>query len=98
MCFIFILFLCTFSILILSIKKSHFENTQIKLNKNTRIILNNLTQQENEKKDVFQEGCIGVLKIPSIGIEAQIYEGTNREVLKYWIGHFETTPIWRTEM
>ena len=97
-CFIFMLFLCMFSIFILSIKKSHFENIEIELNRNTKKFLENLTWQEEEKEEIFRDGCIGILKIPSIGVEAQIYEGTDREILKYWIGHFEMTPIWRTVM
>lgn len=46
-------------------------------------------QIENEiQPNVCKNGSIGILKIPSIHLEAPIYEGTQQDVLKYAIRSF----------
>ena len=89
---IFVLFLCTFSFLILFIKKSNIKKIEIENYKTTEQIFENIITEESEEKLTFQDDCIGAIKIPSIDV--QVYQGTSQEVLKYWIGHFENTPIW----
>lgn len=39
-------------------------------------------------------GYIGSLKIPSIGVNVKIYQGTDDAALRYGVGHFENTSIW----
>lgn len=36
---------------------------------------------------------IGVLRIEKINFEGLVYEGTNQEVLKNGVGHFENSPV-----
>lgn len=46
----------------------------------TKIKKGNLLKQAD-----FPEGSIGILKIPSLKLEAPIYEGTDQSILKYAI-------------
>ncbi len=34
------------------------------------------------------------MKIPSIGVDVKIYQGTDDAALRYGVGHFENTSIW----
>ena len=42
----------------------------------------------------YANGSLGTLKIPSIGVNAKIVEGTDTASLAKGIGHFEGTSIW----
>ena len=42
-------------------------------------------------KIVIKNGCIGVIDIPSIGVRAQIKEGTDDETIKYYVGKFKSS-------
>ena len=42
----------------------------------------------------YSNGSLGTLKIPSIGVNSKIVEGTNTAALAKGIGHFEGTSIW----
>ena len=42
----------------------------------------------------YQDGSLGTLKIPSIGVTVKIYEGTDTAALAKGAGHFEDTGIW----
>lgn len=42
----------------------------------------------------YAGGYIGSLKIPSIGVDVKIYQGTDDAALRYGAGHFENTSIW----
>ena len=42
----------------------------------------------------YAGGYIGSLKIPSIGVNVKIYQGTDDAALRYGVGHFENTSIW----
>lgn len=42
----------------------------------------------------YAGGYIGSLKIPSIGLNVKIYQGTDDAALRYGVGHFENTSIW----
>lgn len=45
--------------------------------------------------DLYYAGdYIGSLKIPSIGVDVKIYQGTDDDALRYSVGHFENTSIW----
>ena len=43
----------------------------------------------------YAGGYIGSLKIPSIGLNVKIYQGTDDAALRYGVGHFENTSIWK---
>ena len=42
----------------------------------------------------YPNGSLGTLKIPSIGLTVDIYEGTDSAALAKGVGHFEETSIW----
>ena len=42
----------------------------------------------------YANGSLGTLKIPAIGLNVKIYEGTGDVSLAKGIGHFESTSIW----
>lgn len=42
----------------------------------------------------YSGGYLGTLKIPSIGVNTRIYEGTDNASLAKGAGHFEETSIW----
>ena len=42
----------------------------------------------------YKNGSLGTLKIPSIGVNAKIIEGTGNASLAKGIGHFSNTSIW----
>jgi len=42
----------------------------------------------------YSAGHLGTLRIPSIGVNARIYEGTDSTQLAKGAGHFEETSIW----
>lgn len=53
----------------------------------------NTPVEEVLENDITEE-IIGVLEIEKLEVKAPIKEGTNQEVLKYAIGHFEESDIW----
>lgn len=85
-----LLFLCALTMLIIRLRIMHFQNAE------KTIMQNVITEIENEKTDkiILKEGEIGIIKIPSIGIKAPIYEGVRSDILKYTVGHFENTSLW----
>jgi len=42
----------------------------------------------------YSGGHLGTLKIPAIGLNVKIYEGTDSSALAKGVGHFEDTSIW----
>lgn len=42
----------------------------------------------------YKNGTLGTIKIPAIGINFSIYEGTTSDDMKYGAGHFSSTSIW----
>lgn len=42
----------------------------------------------------YDQGHLGTLKIPSIGVSVKIYQGTDSATLARGAGHFEDTSIW----
>lgn len=41
----------------------------------------------------LNEDIVGILKIPKINLEVAVKEGTDKETLKYAVGHFEQTAM-----
>ena len=53
----------------------------------------NLASNFSDKKEqpiVVSGGAIAVVDIPSVGVRGQIYNGTDDETLKYYVGRFTT--------
>lgn len=69
-----------------TIKKELKETTFLKTAVST---VTNSNKNANEPI-VVSGGAIGVVDIPSVGIRAQIFEGTDDETLKYYVGRFTT--------
>lgn len=88
-----------FSIIVILIINTNLKSKE----KNVKqLILNNLNEnidevKQDEKDIIFQDGSIGIIVIPSINVNAPIYENTSQEVLKHAVGHFENTSLWDRE-
>lgn len=42
----------------------------------------------------YQDGSLGTLSIPAIGLTVKVYEGTSSQSMKKGAAHFEDTSIW----
>ena len=76
------------------------ENTnEIIVNEKTNILEENTMKNTILKEKIVEEKInnIWVLEIPKINLIANISEGTSKEVLENFIGHFEETRerIWK---
>lgn len=75
--------------------KAGFEVEDITQNNNSKISEENITELIEENVELNQK-TIGesewALKIQKINLEAKINEGTTKEVMEEYIGHFEETP------
>lgn len=95
---LFLLILCVFSILIIALKGIYIKNIERENINNIEIALENDNRKVEESKQkegrVLPDGAVGLLIIPSIGVNAPIREGTNADIIKYTIGHFENTNLW----
>ena len=82
MLFLFVLLLISFFII-------NFKNNKVLEMQENLIskIENNLDNSEMKDK-IFNDGTIGMIIIPSIGVEAPIVEGTSTDVLKYAVRSF----------
>ena len=52
------------------------------------------TQETEEIQMKYTDGMIGILKIPKLGLEAEIKEGIDEETLASYIGHFTNSSLW----
>lgn len=82
-----------------NIKETANKNTTTKENKeNSPAIafkLSYIASTTNEKNNVQNaENIIGILKIPSINVEAPIKDGTSLQDMKYAVGHFVESDYW----
>ena len=50
--------------------------------------------KEDTIVEQFSDNAIGKLKIPIIGVEAEIAEGTDLDILTNYIGHFKNSGLW----
>lgn len=50
-------------------------------------------QDKSEETIKLSEDIVGILKIPKINLEVAVKEGTDKETLKYVVGHFEDTSM-----
>lgn len=65
-------------------------NKELKENTFLKNAASTVSNNKQEEPIVVAGGAIGVVDIPSVGIRAQIYEGTDDETLKYYVGRFTT--------
>ena len=65
-------------------------NTELKENSFLKTMLGGNTKDDNI---VVAGGAIGVVDIPSVSLRGQIYEGTDDETLKYYVGKFDTSVM-----
>ncbi|QJA08067.1 class D sortase [Romboutsia sp. CE17] len=58
---------------------------------------NNFTQkineEDNENMEINLGDEIGLIDIPSVNISSVIVSGTGKEQIRYYVGHFEDTPM-----
>lgn len=99
-----------FLIAIYSIIKISYTNQSKEILKKTEQLLQNLENTETEdstkyKKEegnkiyskeeiMLKDDTIGILRIPSLNIEAPIKEGTTQQIMKTAIGHFTESDYW----
>lgn len=62
---------------------------------------NDDSSKSKEEKEIFSvekisqdSNVLGKIKIPAIGVEAPIKEGTTADILKESVGHFSNTSYW----
>lgn len=91
---LFLVLFCMLIPLIINSKNLYLKNKEKELLENITNLLDGSTIKK-ERNELFENGEIGIIIIPSIGIKAPIYEGTSNEILKYSIGHFEETSLWQ---
>lgn len=94
---IFLFSLCILIILIITLKNSYLKYKEKELiervsTKLEEVSNENINQSQAQEIKIGDE--IGIIIIPSIEVKASIVEGTNQEILKYAVGHFENTQIW----
>lgn len=78
-----------------SILKAGFEVGNITPNNNSKMSKENITKSIEENVELNQkiiEESEWALKIQKINLEAKINEGTTKEIMDEYIGHFEETP------
>ena len=71
-----------------SSKQKETINQELKKNTFVKNMVSTVTKEE--EPIVVAGGAIGVVDIPSVGVRGQIYEGTDDETLKYYVGRFIT--------
>lgn len=68
------------------------ENNSNIINENMHLLEDSSTQTNDESNiDVLQEESLWYLEIPNINLKANIEEGTSKEIMDDYIGHFEET-------
>ena len=72
-----------------------FNQNSIDVNLDTNIMEQQITDLEEESKEKNLEDTnqneVWMLEIPKIALKAEIAEGTTKEILNQYIGHFEKT-------
>ena len=65
-------------------------NKELDENSFFKNLASTFTSEKNDEPIVVAGGAIGVVDIPSINLRGQIYNGTDDETLKYYVGRFTT--------
>lgn len=69
--------------------QNNIENNE-KISNNINNIANNIKNNENDNASNNEQDWY--IEIPSISLKANIKEGTTKEILEDYVGHFEDTP------
>lgn len=71
------------------------DNQEINLTNNEHGIQGTITDEKTEKdqEEKNKNEPNWRIRIPEIGLDAQIHEGTTKEVMDEYVGHFEETKI-----
>lgn len=48
----------------------------------------------DQEEDILQEDVLGILTIEKIGLKATVKEGSDKDVLREYVGHIENTAIY----
>ncbi len=94
-CILLLFILCVVSFLVIFLKSQY--QRKIKEDLITEIKENVIENKpiDEEKNLILLDGeKIGLIIIPSINIEAPIFEGTSSDILKTSVGHFKSTSLW----
>ena len=104
---LFLLTMCIFDITVIYLKDNYIIKKQdelVNVVKENKIKENRQEMQEGcsnvkvnnmNKESRLKDDAVGMVIIPSINLEAPIHEGTNSDVLKYYVGHFKETSLWK---
>ena len=92
---LFLLILFVFSFLIIDIKGNYVDSKTREKVDNVVNMLEDIKMDEELKSAKGINNAIGIIIIPTLDIKAPIYEGTTKDVLKYSVGHFEKTSLWK---
>lgn len=73
-----------------SVEKKQLEKANNIINRENKDEIEIVTKEELE----VNENIIGIIEIPKLNLKAPIQEGTNQEILKIAVGHFEESSLW----
>lgn len=76
-----------------TIQKSNRKKVQEEIIENWTTEETNIIK-DNEIIEEFSDNAIGKLKIPILGVDAEIADGTDSETLSKYIGHLKNSSIW----
>lgn len=80
----------------ISLQNDEYENSNVNNNDENVINENEFIESNSDEKEVLDiknENVIGIIEIPKIELTAPIGQGTDKETLKYAVGHFEETAM-----
>jgi len=82
---LFLLVLFVLSGLVIGIRHIYFANRQKEIKTD---VINKIESKTHSEEEMFTDDIVGIIIIPSLHVEAPIYEGTTKEVLKYTVRTF----------
>ncbi len=60
----------------------------------TSLMQGSSTSERNTEAKYYDDGSIGTIKIPELGLKVTVYEGETNESMKKGVGHFAFTSAW----
>lgn len=85
---LFALILCIITIFVITIRNRHYKIKEEENAENIEEILEQIKDEENTEKEIFNKEMLGIIIIESIGVKAPIYEKAEKETLKYAVRSF----------
>lgn len=77
-----------------SVNQTNIESADIQTSNEINSNFQNQENIDNYINQTEDEGINWYIEIPSISLKAQIQEGTTKEVMDKYVGHFEETQNW----